>query len=123
VDIAPSLLAAEPVDLSDALPDVDRRDLQLVITAMAHAAVPHERSHPVVEEDGSMATSGTPSGACPSTTSSGPCHSAPEDEYAPEARDSAALLAPGRPGDRRDRGAGVGPQARRSLPPVERPVP
>ncbi|MEH0110761.1 hypothetical protein V6N00_13705 [Tersicoccus sp. MR15.9] len=52
VAIVVSLLGAEPVNLAEALPGLDREHLDLLLAALAHAAGSHEHSGLVTDETG-----------------------------------------------------------------------
>lgn len=54
VRIAASLLGGPPVNLADNLPGLDRRGVNLVLAALAHAAGSHEGSELVYEDDGAF---------------------------------------------------------------------
>jgi hypothetical protein len=53
-DIALSLLGDEPVNLSDALPGLDRRSLELVLAAVSHAGGSHQHSDVRFDADGQV---------------------------------------------------------------------
>lgn len=55
LSVVASLLGAEPVDLSDALPGLDREKVALVLAAMAHAAGSHEHAHIEVDHEAGVA--------------------------------------------------------------------
>ncbi len=52
MSIACSLIDGSPVDLSDAIPGLDRRGTILVLAAMAHANGSHEHSGITFDDDG-----------------------------------------------------------------------
>lgn len=50
--IASSLAGANPVMLSDVLPGLDRKNIELVLAAVSHANGSHEHSGVTISEDG-----------------------------------------------------------------------
>ena len=52
VQIALSLLGDRPVDLSDVLPGLDRRDLELVLAAVSHASGSHQHGDVRFDSEG-----------------------------------------------------------------------
>lgn len=59
--IAASLGEDVPVVLSDVLPGLDRKNVRLVLAAVAHAAGSHEHSDMIDNEDGTMSIKRLPS--------------------------------------------------------------
>jgi len=56
VSFACSLIAGEPIDLSDAVSGVDRRTAELMVAAVAHASGSHEHSDVQITEGRLQAT-------------------------------------------------------------------
>lgn len=53
--VVASLLGVAPVDLSEALPGLDREKVALVLAAVAHAAGSHEHSNIVIDHESGVA--------------------------------------------------------------------